>query len=182
MKCEPDWFAMIIHLSVLITVLGADVLHVFFYLLVGLAIRWRALYNLVRPLSVHTPGAGTPLLQMSSAAPPIIRNGDLSWRAETTLSINLQTAWVLICEGVTYSSVLVCVNAVQHVLWLSFLLFLMNGMRSTAPVYLNLMTTQPVGSLSAYDWHAGGRDMFLVNRREMPNRLVIITTLTSHWG
>lgn len=47
-----------------------------------------------------------------------------------------------------------------------------------APVYLNLMTTLQVGSFSAYDWHACGRDMFLVNRREMPNCLVIIVMLT----
>lgn len=91
-------FAIIIHFSVfpvLITVLGSDVLHLFFYLLVSLAVRWRALYNLLWPLSVHMPVAGTPLLQMSSAAPPSARkcsvthglNGDFSRRrGETTLS------------------------------------------------------------------------------------------------
>lgn len=63
-------------------------------------------------------------------------------------------------------------------MYCDFLLFLAYGMRSTAPVYLNLMTTLQVGSFSAYDWHACGRDMFLVNRREMPNCLVIITMLT----
>lgn len=88
-------FAIIIHFSVLpvlITVLGSDVPHV---LLVSLAVRWRALYNLLWPLSVHTPVSSTPLLQMSSAAPPSARkcrvtnglNGDFGGGGgETTLS------------------------------------------------------------------------------------------------
>lgn len=123
-------FAIIIHFSVfpvLITVLGSDVLHLFFYLLVSLAVRWRALYNLLWPLSVHMPVAGTPLLQMSSAAPPSARkcrvthglNGDFGGGggrppsqtpnrpvANTWITSSIfNMVWVLlICESVKYNN------------------------------------------------------------------------------